>query len=219
MSQSASKLSNSLPAGHGAVTDSVDPVFPLRWFYNQAEKPLPAVQELDSEALPQPYRDLLFHDRDMTSTLKRFHRADRIWVQALKRERQGDLYHRLVVLRIPDSAAASAAGSDSNSDVQDPASGRPVEFGAIRIHLDRFPGVARDWILEESKPLGRILLDAKIAYVSRPERFFKTVTDNWIGSALQMEEGQVVYGRCNVLWDGNSPGLALAEIVEILPFS
>ncbi len=216
MSQSASKLSNSLPAGHAAVTDSVDPVFPLRWFYNQAEKRLPAVEELDSEALPQPYRDLLFHDRDMTSTLKRFHRAERIWVQALARERQGDLYHRLVVLRI---TSPSPSGSDSTSDDQDPACGRPVEFGAIRIHLDRFPALARDWILEESKPLGRILLDAKIAYVSRPERFFKTVTDNWIGSALQMEEGQVVYGRCNVLWDGNSPGLALAEIVEILPLS
>jgi hypothetical protein len=94
-----------------------------------------------------------------------------------------------------------------------------VEFGAIRIHLDRFPVIARDWILEESKPLGKILLDAKIAYVSRPERFFKTATDNWIGPALQMEEGQMVYGRCNVLWDGNSTGLALAEIVEILPFS
>ena len=215
MSQSASNLSNSLPAGHGAVTDSVDPVFPLRWFYDQFEKPLPAVQELDSEALPKPYRDLLFHDRDMTSTLKRVHRAERIWVQALERERQGDLYYRLVVLRIPDAAAVS----DSNSDDKDTACGRPVEFGAIRIHLDRFPAEARDWILEESKPLGRILLDAKIAYVSRPERFFKTVTDNWIGSALQMEEGQVVYGRCNVLWDGDSPGSALAEIVEILPSS
>lgn len=219
MSQSASNISNSLPAGRGVVTDSVDPDFPLRWFYNQAAKPLPAFEELDSEALPQPYRDLLSHDRDMTSTLKRFHRAERIWVQALERKLQGDLYHRLVVLRIPDADSASASGSDSNSDDQDPACGRPVEFGAIRIHLDRFPAVARDWILEESKPLGKILLDAKIAYVSRPERFFKTVTDNWIGSALQMEEGQVVYGRCNVLWDGNSPGLALAEIVEILPFS
>lgn len=213
MSQSASNLSNSLPAGLGTVTNSVDPVFPLRWFYDQAEKPLPAVQELDSETLPQPYRDLLFHDRDMTSTLKRFHRAERIWVQALERERQGDLYHRLVVLRIPDTASKLSSGE------KDPACGRPVEFGAIRIHLDRFPALARDWILEESKPLGRILLDAKIAYVSRPERFFETVTDNWIGPALQMEEGRVVYGRCNVLWDGNSPDLALAEIVEILPCS
>ena len=215
MSQSASNISNSLPAGHGGVSDSVDPVFPLRWFYDQAAKPMPETQELESEALPQPYRDLLFHDRDMTSTLKRFHGTDHIWVQAIDRERQGELYHRLVVLRIQDTLS----GANANSNEQDPSCGRPVEFGAIRIHLDRFPAVARDWILEESKPLGRILLDANIAYVSRPERFFKTITDNWIGSALCMDEGQVVYGRCNVLWDGDAPDFPLAEIVEILPRS
>lgn len=208
MSHSASPASHPASSGPGAGSVRVSPLFPLEWFYHLKNKPVPEFHFLSEPELPPPYRDLLAHDRDMTSTLKKYHQAENIRVEALETHSRGDLYHRLVILWIPDKGA---------SPVQKPNSEKPVEFGAIRIHLNRFPDQAQDWILQESRPLGRILHDAEVAYISRPERFFQTKTDDWIGPALRLPPNTKVYGRCNVLWDGNEPEHPLAEIVEILP--
>ncbi len=206
MSQSTSPLPNPPPAGQSAGHGFVSPVYPLEWFYNRSDKQIPEFEYISAEDLPEPYKKLLDHQRDMTSTLKKFHNSEQIWVQALEKYQEGNLYHRLVTLWIPDNDKSRSTHSS-----------RPVEFGAIRIHLDRFPDIARQWILQESRPLGRILHDGSVSYLSRPEKFFKTRTDDWIGSALRMPAGQVVYGRCNVLWDGEATDQPLAEIVEILP--
>lgn len=208
MSHSASPASHPASNGPGAASDPVSPLFPLEWFYKLKNKPVPSFHFLSKSELPQPYRKLLAHDRDMTSTLKKFHEAESIRVEALETVSEGALYHRLVTLWVPDNNTPPAL---------DPSLEKPVEFGAIRIHLNRFPDQAQDWILQESRPLGRILHDANVAYISRPEKFFQTKTDDWIGQALRMPPSTTVYGRCNVLWDGNEPEHPLAEIVEILP--
>src|ERR1043165_10017159 len=110
---------------------------PLDDFYAQMGLPLPPLQELDGEAVPQPYKKLLVHRDDMTPTLEKFHGRD-IHLRLLGRRRKGNGYYREVVLLLD--------GTD-----------QPVEFGAIKIYLDRFAPAARGHILEERGPPGHII--------------------------------------------------------------
>ena len=92
---------------------------------------------------------------------------------------------------------------------------RPVEFGAIVIHLQHFPPPAREAILEGRRPLGTILHDHGIAHQSRPLSFIRVTSDSVMNEALHLPESQALYGRRNVIRDGD--GNELANIVEILP--
>ncbi|MGY8674853.1 MAG: hypothetical protein ACKVHO_19960 [Verrucomicrobiia bacterium] len=91
----------------------------------------------------------------------------------------------------------------------------PVEFGAIKITLNLFPRTARQDILSERLPLGRILAERKIRHFSRPKAFLKIHSDEFINNALQLTGDHTLYGRRNTLWSPDKK--ALAEIVEILP--
>src|SRR5207247_9654503 len=100
---------------------------PLEEFYAQMGLALPPLQQVDGEAVPQPYKQLLVHQNDMTPTLEKFHGRD-IHLRLLGRRRKGDRYFREVILLLD--------GTDE-----------PVEFGAIKLYLDRFVAEARRQIL------------------------------------------------------------------------
>lgn len=168
---------------------------PLRQFYLHAQLPWPAVELLAGEAVPMPYHHLLVHQRDMTPTLESFH-GDDIGIEVLRRERQAEVYCREVILRL--------AGS-----------GRPVEFGANRIHLHRFPSEARWLILQEQLPLGRILKDHGLPHQTRPLAFFRVTADAFIGKALGVPTGERLLGRQARI--AGVDGEPLSEVVEILP--
>lgn len=168
---------------------------PLDEFYAEAGLPLPPLNQIDGEAVPEPYRTLLVHQNDMTPTLEGFHRSP-VHLDVLGRRRKGDAYFREVILRLDDG-------------------NQPVEFGAIRINLDLFTPTAREQILKERLPLGRILHEYKIAHSSRPSAYLRLATDKLINSVLELNGAQVLYGRRNTLFDPNKR--PLAEIVEILP--
>jgi chorismate-pyruvate lyase len=170
-------------------------VYPMDDFYAQMGMPLPQVESVAAESLPEPERTLLVHGNDMTSTLMAFHKS-RLHLEVLRREMRGDYYLREVVLCL-----------DTNN--------RPVEFGAIKIYLNLLPGPVRRSILDERLPLGQILKDCSVAYHSRPKAFLKVVSDDWIGRALRLNAPQTLYGRRNTLTDPEQR--PLAEIVEILP--
>ena len=156
---------------------------------------MPALQVIDAEEIPAPYKQLLVHDSDMTSTLEHFHEG-RIHLRVLSRHQEPSSYAREVVLELD--------GTNT-----------PVEFGAIKIHLAGFPAAARDHILQEQWPLGRILKEFRIPYSSRPKAFLRIASDRLISAALQLNGTQRLYGRRNTLSDPH--GKALADIVEILP--
>ena len=169
--------------------------YPLDDFYAQQGMILPVIDSVPGEDVPQPYRSLLVHDDDMTPTLEHFHGGS-IHVTVLRRQQRGDFYYREVVLsRDTDNA--------------------PVEFGAIKIMLNLFPSTARQAILSERTPLGRILAEHRIRHTSKPKAFLRVESDDFINSALQLTGQQVLYGRRNTLW--NPEMKPLAEIVEILP--
>jgi chorismate-pyruvate lyase len=168
---------------------------PLDEFYVQMGLPLPEVEAVAAERVPEPCRGLLVHREDMTPTLERHHGCA-IHIRVLRREQRGDHYYREVVLLRDDND-------------------QPVEFGAIRINLALFPPAARREILEERLPLGHILGGHAIPHFNRPKAFLRVVADDVINRALGLTGPNVLYGRRNTHLDPQ--GRPLAEIVEILP--
>src|SRR6266699_5986765 len=128
-------------------------VYPLDDFYARAGLALPAIERISGEQMPEPYRSLLVHERDMTPTLEKFHGSD-IHLKILKREQRGDFYFREVVLQLDGSEL-------------------PVEFGANKVSLVLFPPKARQLILEEHLPLGRILKECEIPHMTFAKAFFR----------------------------------------------
>jgi len=170
------------------------PFAPLEKFYQRAGKALPEIELLSGEAMPEPYKSLLVHERDMTSTLERFHQS-RCHVRALQYV-EDDAYSRLVILELDGSR-------------------KPIEFGAITIHLSAFAPHARELILARERPLGTILHEEHVGFVSCPQAFFRVTADDLICEALQEDLNTRLLGRCNRLSSPN--GQLIAEIVEILP--
>jgi chorismate-pyruvate lyase len=169
--------------------------YPLDDFCAARRLPVPAITRLQPEELPEPYRSLLVHDRDMTSGLEAFHKR-KIHIRVVARRTCGDEYFREVVLELDGSH-------------------KPVEFGASKIRLDLFPHEAREAVLREVRPLGRILHAFDIAFVSRPRAFLRVAADSFIGGALGLRGRHCLFGRRNTLLDPwERP---LAEVVEILP--
>jgi hypothetical protein len=172
-------------------------VYPLDEFYVRAGMPLPQVERIQGEEMPEPYRSLLVHDHDMTPTLENFH-GTRIHLRILSREQRGDQYFRQVALHLDGTE-------------------QPVEFGANKLNLSLFPAKARQSILEEHLPLGRILKDCDIGHSTLAKAFFQITPDELIGSVLGLTGKAVLYGRKATIFDPQKR--PLSEIVEILPLA
>ena len=169
--------------------------YPLSEFYARAKLPLPRIETIAGEAVPEPFKSLLVHSNDMTPTLEGFHKSD-IHLEIVSRERRGDFYFREVVLRLN--------GDD-----------RAVEFGANKVYLGRFPDEAQDLILQEEIPLGRILADCGVAHRTETRAFLRLDSDGLITEKFGLGAPVVLYGRKAVISD--LQGRPLSEIVEILP--
>ena len=169
--------------------------YPLSEFYAHAKLPLPRIEIIPGETVPEPFRSLLVHHNDMTPTLEAFHQSD-IHLEIVSRERRGDFYFREVVLRL-------------NRDDQ------PVEFGAIKIYLGRFPEDAQDLILQENVPLGRILKDCGVKHRTEAKAFLRVASDPRIGEKFDLSTPAMLYGRKAVICE--LAGRPLCEIVEVLP--
>ena len=179
-----------------AGTLSVLPwVYPLDEFYARAGLPLPRIDVLAGDKIPEPYRSLLLHTNDMTPTLEAFHGSE-MHLQILRSEPRGDFYFREVVLRL-----------NSND--------RPVEFGANKISLNLYSPPVRQLILQERVPLGHILKEHQVPHQTRAKAFLRLESDAFISQALGLDHPCVLYGRRATIWDPHQR--PLSEIVEILP--
>jgi len=171
-----------------------DTLFPLSAFEGDAARGVTRARILEAEELPQPYRQLLAHDRDMTGTLEAFFNQSmdlRVFVKRV----EGDRLFRQVAL----------VGRED---------GEPKEFGAIRIDLSCFEDTARELVAACKVPLGRVLREHGVAYVSNPSAYLRVCPDEMVCDALNTKDGPL-YGRKNELTTPD--GRAIAQIIEILP--
>ena len=82
--------------------------YPLDEFYARTGLALPPLDQVDGEAVPEPYKSLLVHERDMTSTLENFHKTG-IHLRLVSRQQRGDEYFREVVLVLDRSGSMDGA--------------------------------------------------------------------------------------------------------------
>ncbi len=184
-----------MDAASAELADALYQLMPIQYFYEKAECPLPDFSFLDGGDMPYPYRSLLVHENDMTPTLAAFHRSA-LSLEVLQHERTENYLIRMVTLYTQRYEV-------------------PVEFGAIGIHLENLPAEVRELIIEGKAPLGGILGEYQVAHTGSPTAFFSVPADAIIAKALNQDEGELLYGRCNQLLDPD--GIVIADIVEILP--
>ncbi len=180
------------PAPSASVLAAIQP---LVGFYARARVPLPHFEIINPEDIPEPWRSLLVHDRDMTPTLEE-HYGDEIHIEVLGRERLAGAYSREVILRL---------------DRDD----RAVEFGANRVALDLLPTVVRRMVLQEQLPFGHILKAHDVPHTGKPDVFLRVESDDLINRAFELSGYHLLYGRHNTLCD--PAGRPISEVVEILP--
>jgi len=157
--------------------------------------PAGAWQHLPAADLPAPARQLLDHPRDMTSTLADFH-GDKLRVEVLQQQEAGGLYLREVYLRTQTADTV-------------------VEYGVIAIALDQFEPAGQEAIRAGRKPLGALLHEFGIPFVSAPIGFF-TIT---AGSLARTPLGSFCQGTCHGRFNclSTPAGTPFAWIMEILP--
>jgi chorismate-pyruvate lyase len=166
----------------------------MEYFYTKAGLPMVDIETLPADAIPQPYRRLLAHSMDMTSTLESFY-GRRLELEPLNREMHGTEYLREIILHLQGRNQA-------------------VEYGVIRIFLNRFSRRAKELILEENKPLGAILHSEAIAHLGWPQDFFRVQPDSHLKSVFRLNRSLPLYGRRNLLLDGSRH--ILADVIEVL---
>jgi len=168
---------------------------PMEEFYSAMDKPLPEAHWMTGEAMPQPARSLLVHVDDMTPALEAYH-GHTLTLRLIDRHERERTLSRMVILETIEG-------------------GIPVEFGMIRIHLERFDEDARREILRCRTPLGTILHHWRMSHTCHPCGYFAVCSDAVINEAFGLDRSTRLFGRCNLLRDER--GEVLAEVVEILP--
>ena len=168
--------------------------YPLDDFYSRSGLSLPPLDQVDGEAVPEPYKSLLVHESDMTITLER-HFGGRVTLRPLSTFTVGGSYFRRVLLAQEYS-------------------GRPVEMGAIRMKLDVFSPRIRALIHANEVPLGRILRDGGVDFKSVAKVFLEITPNPEMMGVFWMREPRTLYGRqTEVIHHGAKIG----DIVEVLP--
>ncbi|MBM3852283.1 MAG: hypothetical protein FJ399_03915 [Verrucomicrobia bacterium] len=166
-----------------------------RFMCGKCRLPAHALHHLPASRLPEPYRQLLAHSSDMTSTLGAFHRC-RLTVEILQRTQLDEVYLREVFLR------------------SQPAD-RIVEYGVIAILLNQFTAAQQEAIQAGRAPLGGLLHQFKIPFTSAPIGFFSASSAILPRPPPAPDGATPCYGRFNRL--STPAGSPLAWIMEILP--
>jgi hypothetical protein len=169
--------------------------FPLTDFYAHAGLPLPPIEIISGDAVPEPGKAFLVHNNEVTPMLETLHKS-RIHLEVIKRDHRGSFYLREVVLRLDHDE-------------------KPVEFVANKIFLGQFPEESQELILAEQLPLGVIIKDAGIRHRVEVKAYFRVEPDAVICEALELEQPGTLYGRKAIISD--LQGRPLSEKVEILP--
>ena len=157
--------------------------------------PLDTFRALPGAHLPDLPRRLLDHRRDMTSTLADFHGSP-LRVDVRQVGHVDDFYLREVFLRTT-------------------ATDRVVEYGVLAVALAQFTLAQRAALTAGRTPLGTILHDFKIPFVSAPLGFFSAPVAQLPPIPSAAPAAPECFGRFNCL--AQPTGEPLAWILEILP--
>ncbi len=157
------------------------------------EEPLFAeVEYVAKSQVPEPYQGLLVHEHHMTISMEEYHGCS-VEVRVLDRKSEGDIYCRKIVL--------VKAGTN---DV--------VQFGFVRFDFQYVTDAVRDEIVSEDIPLGRVLINHNVLRHIDLGAILKITAGPGLAKSLQMEEGDVTYGRLATIFCNRRPAVDLFEV-------
>jgi len=161
-------------------------------YYPEPSK-LGVFQSVNASATPADYNHLLNHTHHMTVTVEAYY-GDSVNVKVLRSSRNATHYCREILLTLQKS-------------------NRVVQYGIVRLNLATIAEAPRTEILEEKKPLGRVLIEHQVL---REIELFDLVKVN-CGSALarlfSIAEGTTTFGRTAMIYCNKEPAIELLEIV------
>ena len=89
-------------------------LYPLNEFYDESRLPLPSVNRVEDQEIPEPCRGILVHDRDMTPTLEDTYGRG-IELHVLKYSLRQNIFSRQIVLTLEgDQISAITWFADSS---------------------------------------------------------------------------------------------------------
>jgi chorismate-pyruvate lyase len=149
---------------------------------------------VDALAVPSPYSTLLAHNRHMTVTVEAFHN-DAVDVQVLRSVKQGDSYSREIILRTQRL-------------------GHVVQYGIVRIHLHRIAEEPKREILEEKKPLGRVLIEHPVLREVELFDLWRIRCGSVLAHSFSVPIDTITFGRTAMIHCDGEPAIELLEIVR-----
>ncbi len=176
------------------VTENLVIPYPLNIFYDERIEKGPVFEEISSMDMPEPQRTLLCHTNDMTPTLEKYF-AENAHLLLLDRQPGHGHFFRHIAL----------VDKDNN----------PMEVGAIKINISKFPPQAQKLINESFIPLGTIYKMFSIQHRNQPQSYYRVISDQRINTLFNLNEKTVLYCRINKQVNETNELLALA--LEILP--
>lgn len=150
--------------------------------------------EVPAAEVPQPYQKLLVHEHHMTVTVEAHH-GTLVDVQVLDEQLEGDSYTRKILLSCQNT-------------------GKIVQFGLVRIHLQYCTPEVREQILAKKTPLGRILIKNDVLRRIEPTAFLRVIPGPEMMQWFQITEPVPTYGRLAMIHCDNLPAIELLEIVS-----
>jgi chorismate-pyruvate lyase len=154
---------------------------------------VPAYEAVPADDVPEPYHGLLVHKRHMTVTVEALH-GDLVDVRVLARRHVGNQYARKILLALHGS-------------------GRVVQFGIARIHLDYCTPAVRAAIVAAQTPLGRILIQHRVLRRIEPIRYLRVTTNAAMRKWFGLDRPRTTYGRIGIIHCDGRPAVEVLEIV------
>jgi hypothetical protein len=176
------------------ITDNITIPYPLSIFYDQQTEDGPEFEEVSEIDIPEPYRSLLCHTNDMTPTLEKY-LDEAAHLSLIGRQSGKGYFFRHIAL------------VDKNNN--------PMELGAIKIYISKFPPQAQLLINESFVPLGTIYEMFSIQHRNRPQSYYRVKSDRRINKIFRLNETSILFCRINQQVNADNEVLALA--LEILP--
>jgi chorismate-pyruvate lyase len=154
---------------------------------------LPDYAFVPPDAVPPPYHGLLVHHHHMTVTVEAHH-GDLVDVRILARKLEGDFYTRKIVLALQGT-------------------GRVVQFGIARVHLNYCSDAVRETIIAGRTPLGRILIQHNVLRVVEPTAFLRVTACPAVAKWFGLAAPRPTYGRLAVIHCDGKEAIEVLEIV------
>jgi hypothetical protein len=161
-------------------------------FYSDMAE-LGTFDEIQADATPQPYRQLLAHHEHMTVAVEKFH-GSRVDVEVLATRQDGDFYSRKILLH-------------RQSD------GRVIQFGLPRLNLTLLAENVKAEILSQRIPLGRALIEHNVLREVQLASLYRVLPGPDLCRMFGLEKPVVTYGRTAFIYCDGYPAIELLEIV------